>query len=80
MSQIFKGVYQFEEIKEPLLTEEGKDFLRHFKFDELSIVMTFLNMYNEKNTLVNAVNLDIINVSFDGLKEGKRYSREELGL
>lgn len=75
---IFKGGYQLEEIKEPLLTEEEKDFLRNFKFAELFISRNLLYMYGEDK--VYAINLNDINLSFDGLKKYKTYSGKELGL
>lgn len=77
---IFRGEYHPKEIKEPLLTDEEEKFLKQFKFNGLSVVLNFLNMYDEKGALANVINLNVINFSFDGLKEGRTYSAKELGL
>ena len=76
----FNAEYQFEEIKEPLLPEESKNFLRQFEIEELEIILAHLNMYNKTGLLVNVINLNTVNFSFDGLKEGKKYTGKELGL
>ena len=70
---ILKGDLQLEEIKEPLVTEEEKDFLRHFKFDTLKI-LTRMYMYDKNGFIVNSIMLENINYGFDGLKDVKKYS------
>jgi hypothetical protein len=76
---ILKGGYQLEEIKEPLLTEEGRNFLRQFKFEKL-LIKGFLYLHDKNNAFVASIGLDSINLSFDGLERGKKYSSAELGL
>lgn len=78
--EIFKGGCELEKIKETLLTDEEKEFLRQFKFEDLEIIVTHLNMYNKNGVLVTIINLDTVGFSFDGLKGGKKYSGKELGL
>lgn len=91
---ILKGDLQLEEIKEPLLTEEGRNFLRQFEFEMLKIdglifdelgfdgleVSTYLYMFDENGAVLASAKLDNINVSFDGLEKGRIYSRAELEL
>jgi hypothetical protein len=76
---ILNGDYQLEEIKEPIITDEERDFLRQFNFEKLEI-STCLCMYDKDGTLANAVNLSIINFNFDGLERDNIYTRKELGL
>lgn len=77
---IFKGAYEFEEIKEPLLTDEEKEFLRQFKFEEMQITpYSYMYMFN-KNTVFAAIYLNSITIGFDKLEVNRKYSREELEL
>lgn len=80
---IFRGGYQLEEIKEPLLAFEEKEFLSQFEFEWLEISTT-LDMYDKNNEIVASIKLTNIfdndDVNFDGLEKGKRYSRKELAL
>ena len=77
--EIVKGGCELEEIEEPLLTEEEKNFLRGFKFEEIAIT-NVLCLFDKDNVPFNAINFDNINLSFDRLEKYKIYSREELGL
>lgn len=74
---IFNGGYKLEEIKEPLLTDEEKKFLRHFNFEKLEISINLYLYNNEDSTIINS---NTINYGFDGLERDKIYTREELGL
>lgn len=79
---ILKGDLQLEEIKEPLTTKEERDFLRHFKFDELKIseISNDLILFDKDWKIVVSFDLNNIDFSFNGLEEDKKYSSKELGL
>ena len=79
--QVFNDWYQFEEIKEPFLAFEEKEFLSQFEFEWLEISTT-LDMFDKNNELVASINLNNVNInlSFDGLEKNRKYSGKELGL
>lgn len=75
---ILSGCYSLEEIEEPLLTEEERGFLRHFKFKALEVDLHCL--YFGESFARRAMCRDFINLKFNGLELDKEYAREELGL
>lgn len=77
---ILQDEYELEEYKEPSLAGKEKEFLRHFKFDAL-VISTLLYMYiYDKSRVLDTINLNNTNLSFDGLEKGRTYSRPDLGL
>lgn len=84
---IFKGGYQLEEIKEPLLTEEGKDFLRQFKFESLEVRAYFSDIGTivallliSQGDLYCTIPIHMLNYEFKGLEANRKYTEKELGL
>ena len=73
-----------KKIPKPLLTEEEKEFLNYFGFDNLIKVKGQAIIFSIYTTPINRVRyslgLNALKLKFNGLQFDKEYSKEELGL
>lgn len=80
---ILNGDYKLEEIKEPLLTDEEKEFLKNFAFDSLKKVegrAIIMFTIQDHGGVGYALGLNALKLRFEGLEFDKEYTKEELKI